>query len=490
MLVQLSIVFIFVLAMAEPCLRPPQRLAVIIDCTESMSDALGVNGESNTRSEVRQKLEEMVKNLGYHDRIALIAAESPAKILCRTTSEKEKILEALDNYIKKPNLTQNSQAMEQAVDIGKALVARKAGEQLNPRTQNIVLISDGCFPEFDNTVTMPGVHWLPVGKSRDNFALIRTGVRVNPQTGTESILVSVKNYSNQSQSGTLTIGGQNTQITAPANNSENRIISIQPELASENGKIAVSWKPSVGTGRVLELPVLKIPQYTVYLISRGNTILEEALKKIPVVTEVKSVKKIPDPVPENAILVFDGASPNPLPEARCLCFGSKKANQIWDVSDQPVDSVVNSINLVSTPVLWDNADIIGVRFQAPAAIVPQGKNQVLASDGNNQPLAWAIDGTQANQYIVFACSLANSELINKPDFPALISNIVRFWSDDTFDPIETRFFADEDWRMPQIAVNTFSLPGEDVIPLWTILGTLLLILVCVEWCLYQRRWLE
>ena len=490
LLVQLAILVTFVFAMAEPCLRPPQRLAVIIDCTQSMSNALGINGEKDSHSEVRQKLEEMIKNMGYHDRIALIAAQSPAKILCRTTSEPEKALQALDNYLKNPVLTQNAQAMDSAIEVARALVATKAREELNPRTQNIVLVSDGCFAGFSAVIQKPGVHWLPVGKSRDNFALVSAGVRAKAKENTIAVLVATENFSENNQTGVITIGNQSKDVSASPNKRVNTIINIDAAEIAPDGTIAISWKPSAGEPRTISLPAVQAPLFHAFLVSRGNPILEEKLRAIPVIDKVESVKKIPDSLPENAIVVLDGASPAELPNAYTISFGSKKNSNLWNVTEQPVDAIIDTVNVQFDENLWNGNDLIGVRFQSDAQLQPLGANTVLAADSTGAPLAWALEGSKPAQHFLFACSLAKSDWQSKSDFGAMISNIVLHWSNGQFDPFENVSFADEDWRIPQSSEDVFSLPGEDVIPLWTILGVILLIALCAEWILYQRRWLE
>ena len=486
LLVQLAILLTFVIAMAEPCFRPPQRLAVIIDSTESMRDALAADNQSTVGSEVREKIAQMVENLGYHDRIALIAAQSPAKILCRTTSDKEKILAALDEYLKEPQLTQNAQAMNQAIDVARALVAKKAGEDaLDPRTQNIVLISDGRFPEFEQTAQMPGVHWLPVGKSYDNFALVSAGSRCLKE-GKLATLCTLANYSSKNQTGTITVAGISRDVSAKPDETVSIIIEIDESEVQQSDKLEVRWKPSVGKERVVSLPALSSVSFHAYLVSRGNPSIEEALKNIPVIEQVESVKKLPDNLPENAIVVLDEASPAEAPKAYTISISPKKNSNLWTVSQTPVDAVVDTVNVDFSPVLWANCNIIGQQFRAPNAIEPTSPAVVLATDNQNNALAWAIDGEKKGQHFVFACR----QLETVPGFATVLNHIVEYWSDGRFDPVEYEEFLDEDGRMPTITADAFSLPGEDVIPLWTILGVILLIAVCVEWCLYQRRWLE
>ena len=486
LLVQLAILLTFVVAMAEPCFRPPQRLAVIVDCTESMRDALSAGEQSAVGSEVREKLAQMVENLGYHDRIALIAAESPARILCRTTSDKEKILSALDEYLKEPQLTQNAQAMNQAIDVARALVAKKAGEkELDPRTQNIVLISDGRFPEFEQTAQTPGVHWLPVGKSFDNFALLSVGARCSAENKI-AVLCTLANYSAKSQTGTITVAGTEQEIVGQPDEKLSTIIEIDASAVTESGQIDVVWKPSVGKERKLTLPAIRSVNFNAYLVSRGNPALEDALKAVPAIDKVESLKKLPTDLPPNAIVVFDEASPAELPNAYTICIAPKKTSNLWTATETPVDAVVESVNVDLFPGLWTNCSLIGQQFRAAASIEPTSPAVTLASDKNGAALAWAIDGEKKAQHFVFACQ----QWQTVPGFGIVVKNIVDFWSNGEFDPYVTEEFLDEDGRMPTSSVDAFSLPGEDVVPLWTILGVILLIAVCVEWCLYQRRWLE
>ena len=207
---------------------------------------------------------------------------------------------------------------------------------------------------------------------------------------------------------------------------------------------------------------------------------------MPAIDKVESLKKLPTNLPDNAIVVFDEASPAELPNAYTICIAPKKTSNLWTATETPVDAVVESVNVDFFPGLWTSCNLIGQQFRAVASIEPTAPAVTLASDKNGAALAWTIDGEKKAQYFVFACQ----QWQTVPGFGIVVKNIVDFWSNGEFDPYVTEEFLDEDGRMPTSSVDAFSLPGEDVVPLWTILGVILLIAVCVEWCLYQRRWLE
>lgn len=582
LLVQLGITFAFVFCMSEPCLRPPQRMAVVIDCSQSMADALqaqaisspdnlsgqklpkSVATDSNPtgdaaqpQSEVRQKLAQMVKNLGYHDRIALIAAENPPKILCRTTSEREKILEALDKYLKKPELTADLKTVQNALDVAKALVVRKTGAQPNPRTENIVLISDGCFPDAKTTFQEPAVHWLPVGKTRESVPITRLGARWNTanQVRQVAVLVEISNFSSKSNSGVLTIGSTKQELTLVPNEkrivralisedecqtlntaqeSESRLESrseSKPALVSDASSepqasqksVAVSWDAALnGSAFQTQLLIPKLTRFPVFLVSRSADWLAKLLSEVPAVESVTTVTAVPEKLPANAVLIFDGATPRAIPDARTLVFGPKKdLLPFWKADRQtPVDTPVASVNWDFDSDLWSLVNLAGQQFIADSSLTIGGSDAsaspdsvdsvdsaesakspgstklaafhtaVLAADAKNQPLAWSIERGDSGSIFVFSCDLSRTDWSTTPGFAALLNNIFRYWSGGVMDPVEAQVFADLDRRIPELNEQTFVLPGEDVIPLWTIIGVLLLAAVVVEWILYQRRWLE
>ena len=551
LLVQLGIAFAFVFCMAEPCLRPPQRMAVVIDCTQSMADALQSEAKQtaetkqtagtkqtaeaatvqNGQSEALQKLAEMVKNLGYHDRIALIAAEDPPRILCRTTSERDKILEALDQYLKnqKPNLTANPNAVQNALDVAQALVVREAGAKPNPKTENIVVISDGCFPNAEQAFEDPAVRWLPVGKTRESMPITRLGVRWNLEfkRGTVSsvnkseesagssvvVLIEIANFSSKDNSGTLTVAADRQELTLKPNETKTvRVVVAEPDFQaaeSEPGQtgpsVAVAWDaPINGASFKTQLAIPTLNRFPVYLISKGNDWLVGRLQAVPAVASVTTVTAVPDDLPTNAVLIFDGATPRAIPEARTLLFGPKKELALlWQADrETPTSSAVATVNWDYAPDFWNQVNLTGQRFASDATltIADSGnaesnqetavKTTVLALDDKGRPLGWSISRTIPDQIFVFNCDLSQSDWQTTPGFAALLNNIFARWSGNVSDPIVCQTFADQDGRIPQLDEPKFALPGEDVIPLWTIIGVLLLAAVCIEWVLYQRRWLE
>ena len=539
-------------------------MAVVIDCSQSMADALqsqsirspdnsgqksskgAATGDNPTgdvappQSEVRQKLAQMVKNLGYHDRIALIAAENPPKILCRTTSEREKILEALDKYLQKPELTADLKAVQNALDVAKALVVRKAGAQPNPRTENIVLISDGCFPDAKTTFQEPAVHWLPVGKTRESVPITRLGARWNTanQVRQVAVLAEISNFSSKSNSGVLTIGSTKQELTLAPN--EKRIVRAiiseddcqtlntasdpasdpasspdsEPAPASNSSSeqqanqksVAVSWDAALnGSAFQTQLVVPKLTRFPVFLVSRSADWLAKLLSEIPAVESVTTVTAVPEELPTNAVVIFDGATPRAIPNARTLVFGPKKELlPFWKADRQtPVEAPVATVNWDFDSDLWSRVNLAGQQFisdstltmgdsdaSAASADSASFHTTVLAADAKNQPLAWSIERGDSGSIFVFSCDLSRTDWPTTPGFAALLNNIFRYWSGGVMDPVETRAFADLDRRIPDLSEPTFVLPGEDVIPLWTIIGVLLLAAVVVEWILYQRRWLE
>lgn len=116
-------------------------------------------------------------------------------------------------------------------------------------------------------------------------------------------------------------------------------------------------------------------------------------------------------------------------------------------------------------------------------------------------LTWGLESKNSARNVLCACDLTQSDWILADDFPAFLQyafdwiihtpasearisrGLETGWSAD-----ET--FPDSDLNIPTPPEQIFTYPGEDIVPMWT----LLILIVCAgtiaEWYFYQRRWIE
>ena len=51
-------------------------------------------------------------------------------------------------------------------------------------------------------------------------------------------------------------------------------------------------------------------------------------------------------------------------------------------------------------------------------------------------------------------------------------------------------FTDSNLNIPELPEKIFIFPGEDIIPMWTVLILIVCGIFVAEWYFYQRRWIE
>ncbi|MDO4570111.1 MAG: BatA and WFA domain-containing protein [Planctomycetia bacterium] len=200
--IQLALLFFFVLALAEPCWRRPQRVALVVDCTSSMKvqDASG-----KTRAELaREHAQNLAQNLGYNDSMAIITVGEDIQILSRMSNNREAIQNLLaSDAMPAPG---GCASVEDAVEMARSLIRARDGKYA-PETCHAVLISDGCFPRAEVVIQNEETRWIAVGESVGNVELetLSAARRDSSSPETFEILSGLRNHSNDKVVGTLSI---------------------------------------------------------------------------------------------------------------------------------------------------------------------------------------------------------------------------------------------------------------------------------------------
>ncbi|MDO4550232.1 MAG: VWA domain-containing protein [Planctomycetia bacterium] len=569
LIIQLSILFVLVLALAEPCWRRPQRVAVVLDMTSSM----GVQADNqNTRLDLAlEKIKNLVKNLGYNESISLIAVSDKIQILSRMTNNREEILKIVENREALPSVGGDASVAE-AVRMARSVVTATTAGKYDPKTQNVVLISDGCFADASEVLAQKEVRWISVGKSFanveiQNLAVIRRNFAIPQNFET---LVTLQNHSPRPILGTLRLEMDGTsfheQKVSLPQNSENDgfLTTIIPATSADRKKIDAFFIPDKNEDDFLqddnhlsaELLEACAYQVTIFTPSEQNSLLERALsyfshitiKSISVTEETpfkeekaetifinkNGVKTIPiyiyDRVlPENFDQEISGKIPS-------ILFAPERSTKFWTRSDSPQDFVLMpwmegekyhfstaGIGFVDTHLLTLTPSL---KNFAETWLVSQSK--LLQQAGNEEEnlakgaksvsttdLAWGIHFTKNQEnlhqtsnisfrqapFVLISCDISKSDWPLSDDFPYFLLYCLDWLAGTESSEFRLSHGINAAWQtsqtihdsnlnIPQNTNDEFTLPAEDIIPMWSVLTVLLLAGLIVEWCFYQRRWLE
>lgn len=116
-------------------------------------------------------------------------------------------------------------------------------------------------------------------------------------------------------------------------------------------------------------------------------------------------------------------------------------------------------------------------------------------------LAWGLEPENAPRNVLAACDLTQSDWILADDFPRFLQYAFDWMihtpaSDERLARgLESGWnpgngFSDSNLNIPEAPEKIFRFPGEDLIPMWTLLILIVSGALAAEWYLYQRRWLE
>ncbi|MDO4573640.1 MAG: vWA domain-containing protein [Planctomycetia bacterium] len=551
LVVQLLVLLVLVTALAEPCWRRPQRIALVLDGTSSMSVQ---DADGRTRQDkAMEKARELVARLGYNDSMAVIAVADEIQIVSRMSNNREAIAQLLEPI----QLGHGKASIQEAVSMAVSLITAASGGEFDPETNHVVLLSDGCFPHADSVLADEKVSWIPVGTSVGNVELENVvASRRNTAAPEEfEILVTLENYSDAEVSGSVSLklddqpfatevlkipaapnGGRWTHIFTGKDPREHRVTA---EFSTKTGDALLE-------DNLLETTLPEAFCYQVTLISRGerNALLREAFETLPEVRLISKFTKkeriqaiscqegtTPKGVRQYPVVVYDRVLPEDFESenmagARVIFIAPPAASPLWERAEETRDYVV-------MPWLdgWKNGvSVAGVGFNETHRLTPkvasvpwlfsQSALQVAEAPAAGEEenyakgaktvamteLVWGIDTGGSGvekplRAVLVSCDLTKSDWLLSDSFPRFLrysldwlagSEASRKRIQDGFEPEwnvadNTR---DCNLNVPPAPEKVFRFPGEDVVPLWLILVTLLVPLMMVEWALYQRRWME
>jgi hypothetical protein len=108
LLVQLTVLSLLVLALAEPVLGPPQRLVIVIDTSAGTT---ATDAVPSRLDQAKQLARRYVAALGDHDELAIISAGETLDVRCGLTSRKGTLAKALDTIAPSKESTRAADAV-------------------------------------------------------------------------------------------------------------------------------------------------------------------------------------------------------------------------------------------------------------------------------------------------------------------------------------------------------------------------------------------
>jgi Ca-activated chloride channel family protein len=393
LILQLILLTLAVLALTRPYFsttaKPAQRRVIILDASASMQ----ATDESPSRFEkARAEALKWVDSLKDTDEMVIVQAGATTEVKQSATSEKAALRRALQSCTCSDGPTRLVPALRMAESLVR---------DLDPKTgPEIHLFSDGAVPElneFENKA-LPLIYHR-VGTGDNNLGITALDVRANPEDARQrAVYTSVANFSPDSKQTDLELLFddrllETRPLTIPAGETSPQVflakqsrdgvftvrLTTQDDLAVDNQASMVSLMPK---------PV------KVLLVSRGNRLLEKALRAAPNV-ELASATDLTDAAEGFDFVVLDNVTPTVWPKGNVLAIHVVNTNWLEGVKRVEAPAIVDwkSAHPLLRYASFDNVQVVeGLTARTPTWAVslvetPQAP-LILAGELGRQRIIW------------------------------------------------------------------------------------------------------
>jgi hypothetical protein len=419
LLVQLALLGLLVLALAEPFLKweilEARRLVLVIDNSASMN----ATDVTPTRLEhAKREALKIIDALRFRDEMAIVAAGTQPQVACGLTGHQKTLRKAVESIPPRDGPTRVADAVE--------LARRLLTDQKN---RKVVVLSDGCYDGASDLAGADDVQWLSVGEHTGNIGITRFQVRrslLDP-LGYE-ILAEVSNFSDDPVECRLEL------------ELDGDVIDVVPLKLEPGGEWSnVFEKTSAGGGRLLakiERPDALmqdnqawavLPQrerQAVLLVTDGNLFLQRVLEAAPLVN-LTVASELPEQVTPGTIVVLHRKASSTLPPGPVLVIEPPDSTELWELGEKLENPIVTKLDKGSA--LMAHVRLDNVIMPEAHKLTPTGKAQALATSLTGDPLYLALD-RPSGKLLVLTVNLDQGDLPLRTAFPIMMTNAIGWFA--------------------------------------------------------------
>jgi hypothetical protein len=419
LLVQLLFLMLLVLARGEPFFNweilEARRLVLVVDNSASMN----AGDVAPTRLDAAKTLgNDLISRLRFRDELAIVAGGTEAHVVCGMSGHERTLQKALASV----PATDGPTRVVDAIALARHLLGNRSNAQ-------VLVLTDGCFEEFEQVAQAPDVKIYPVGVRTNNAGITRFQVRrslLDP-TGYQ-ILMEVSNAGDDPVECRLELdldgdvvdviplklepGGQWSQTLDKTSTTGGRLearLDHADALAADNRAWAL-------------LP--KREPLKVLLVSEPDLFLEKVLEANPLV-QLQTVRELPTHVSVGTVLVLHGQIPAKIPAGQVFVVDPAGACDLWELGDpleNPIVTKQDRDSLLMTHVRLDNV------------VLPQARKltfhshaHVLAQSLTNDPLYASLERPEG-KVLVLTVNIDQGDLPLRTAFPILMTNALGWFS--------------------------------------------------------------
>ncbi len=422
LLLQLLFLALLVFAISEPYFMNEdlnrKKLVVILDCSASMN----ANDVKPDRLSVgKQKIHEIIKSLRQNDEMSLIAAGMHPRIVCGMTGHQKTLRESLDSVLN----TDEASSMEPALKLARNLIEdQPQGE--------IILISDGSFPDSSKVSENKKIVLIPVGKKdSSNVGITQFQVRrsLNDPLGYE-ILIEAINYSSKKKDFRieLELNEEVVDVIPLKLKAEEKWTEVFNYISEEGGILTatVNQEDFLSCDNKVQAILPERKKQKVLLVTDGNHYLERVFEAMPLV-DLNVVNELPESIPENHIIVYHKKTPPNIPDGKVLLIEPTGPSQYWNVQ-----------GIIESPIVaeQDKKSELMENVRLDNVIMPETHRLILKENQPVHPLVKSATGDllyfninqKQNKVLVLTVNLDKGDLPLRTAFPIMVSNALSWFS--------------------------------------------------------------
>ena len=417
LLFQLLTLAFLVFALIRPFFYMPSalsgRLVVLLDGSASMRaiDVLPTRFDA-AKAQVRKLIDE----LGPDNEMSLILVDGSPHALTGATSNKGDLQAALD--LAQPSLVSANWSA------GIALASASGGGNAGETGVTTIILSDGSNADDLRLIT-GNARYIPIGSSTDNIAISTLSLRTT--TRGMSALVRATNTGPTDDRVLISLRSDNMLIDArtlnvPAGQSTTWTINgIDPKTPALHATIEQAAHDMLPVDNVAYVANTTETSRRALLLTKGNRFLEQALSVLP---NLRVTRAITPPVESDSpydLYVLDGISMTLPPRANVFFLGTQSTFSTSGAFSNTA-FVRAEDHLLLHSVDWRSVNAIEVqRVNTPAWLKP-----IVESQGGTMLFAGEMPGETSpfGRVVLLPFDLQRSDLPLQVAFPVLVANAV------------------------------------------------------------------
>lgn len=428
LLLQLLLVIIIALLAARPFLERPAGLARDIVLILDTSASMAATDVAPTRLDAAKAAAiDALRDLPTGGKVSVIAADRSARIVVNETSDLGRVKQAVNDLV--PSTMPGD--LGDALELASKLAARSGDAQ-------ILVATDAAVANVPTTKVDAPVTVLPVGRDRQNQAIVALAVRTAPSSVTRSVFIGVANLDLESAQRRIEVWGDGNLLEArdvmldAQARSDVVIDDVPNEIRTVEIRL-VGRDPASGIApdhlAIDDRAWAVIPPdrtRLILIVGEGDPYLETALSYLPNVELYGVTPAEYGPKSDRTdgrpwdLVIFEGALPTTLPDSPILAIAPPRTSPLGQVDGTLKDPGIGTLS-PDEPILR-YVDLSTTHIaQATKLVLPDWARPVIPGP-KGAPLLYA--GIRSGlPTAVLAFEPRQSDLPLQIGFPILIANL-------------------------------------------------------------------